>query len=322
MKGFFPTLLIVCALLGGAAWYLYDPHLKPYFEKRSGSVSLSDGDRVIAEPVAPVAPKPRPATPTTSAPKEKAPAAPAPVAAPAPKSELELALESRYPMPEILPLLTIVDQWRNVPPNAFPAEIVAKQTIPFQLVVDGQVLGSSNVAPGTPLKPLRLEGDQVVIASPANPAMNTRIAVDQTDFKERIEARYRQFVEAKTKEVEAKRERARQILAADPARLAQFTGKKETAPAAPDDSGDPRFAPVKASLRNGEAASVTLEEAKSFHWNGTETIKGESFAGTYETVTVNFEVETIFGKFPVEYKALLQGGKVTAWIDPLTEERI
>ncbi len=321
MKGFFPTFLVVCAVIGGAGWYFYDPYLKPYFD-RAGKTTLTDQDRRITETT--------PATPASA--KEKAapapvatkPSTPAPAPAPAvkPKSELDLALEKKYPMPQILPLLTIVDQWRNVPVNAYPPEIFSKQTIPFELVVDGKVLGSSNVAPGTPLKPLRLEGDQIVIASPANPAMNKKIPVDQTDFKERIEARYQQFVDAKTKEIETKRARVRQIIEADPAKLAMLTGTGAPNPAAaPEDSGDPRFAPVKASLRAGEAASVTLEEAKSFHWNGTETIKG-AFAGSYETVTVNFEVSTIFGKFPTEYKALLKGGKVHAWIDPFTEDRI
>jgi hypothetical protein len=37
---------------------------------------------------------------------------------------------------------------------------------------------------------------------------------------------------------------------------------------------------------------------------------------------VHFEVSTIFGRFPVDYKALLKGGRVHAWIDPVTEDRI
>jgi len=171
------------------------------------------------------------------------------------------------------------------------------------------------------LKPMRLTGDQLTVASLANPAMNTQIPVEKTDFKQRIEARYNQFVEAKTKDVEAKRARARQIVADDPSKLAALTGKG-AAPAAPvGDSGDPRFSPVKASLTAGEAASVTLEEATSFVWNGSEKVGGE-FAGSYDTVTVHFSVATIFGRFPVEYKALLRGGRVHAWIDPVTEDRI
>ena len=81
-----------------------------------------------------------------------------------------------------------------------------------------------------------------------------------------------------------------------------------------DDSGDPRFTAVKASIRAGECPTVKMDEARSFKWNGSEKIGG-SFAGTYDTATVHFEVKTIFGEFPIDCKALLDRGKVIAWID-------
>ncbi|MBP9223446.1 MAG: hypothetical protein KBF76_06235 [Verrucomicrobiales bacterium] len=323
MKSFLGILLVVCGLIA-AAWFFYDPYLKPLLEGAGGK--MADQNAIIqpgANSVVPMPPKTKATPPVVTAPPKTL--APKPVAATPPKSELDLALEVRYPMPEILPLLTIVDQWRNVPPNAYPPEIFGKETIPFQLVINGQVAGSSNVAPGTPLKPVRLLGDQLTVSSLANPGMSTQVPVDKTDFKERIESRYGQFVAFKTKEVETKRERVRKMVAADPGKLALLTGKAAPAASAAgesaDTSGDPRFAPVKASLRNGEAASVTLEETTSFRWNGSEKVGGE-FSGTYDTVTVHFEVKTIFGKFPTEYKALLKGGKVIAWIDPFTEDRV
>jgi hypothetical protein len=328
MKGFFATLFIVCGLLA-AAWFAYDPYLRPLVERFTGAAPMTDDNPVItgsttSPQTKPAQPKPTNTASTTATPKPTntpPSTAPSPKPAPQPLSELDAALELKYPMPEIIPLLTIVDQWRNVPANAYPPEVTATETIPFQLVINGQAVGSSNVAPGTPLKPMRLTGDQLTVASLANPAMNTQIPVAKTDFKQRIEARYNQFVAAKTKEVEAKRARARQIVSADPSKLAALTGKG-AAPAAPaGDSGDPRFAPVKSSLSAGEAASVTLEEATSFVWNGSERVGGE-FAGSYDTVTVHFSVATIFGRFPVEYKALLRGGKVHAWIDPVTDERL
>lgn len=323
MKGFFATLLVVCGLLA-AGWFFYEPYVKPLVDRFSSGESMTDSDRVItkADPVtSPGVTSSTPATATKGAPAASTPVASAPAAAaPKPKSELKQLLEARYPMPQILPLLTIVDQWRNVPPNAFPSEVAAKETIAFELIINGQVAGSSNVAPGTPLKPVRLAGDQIVVASLANPTMSTQLPIEKTDFRERIEARYNQFVAAKKADVEAKRDRARKLVEADPSRLALLTGKA-AAPAAADSKDDPRFAAVKESLRQGEAASVTLEEATAFRWNGSEKVGGE-YAGSYDTVTVNFEVSTIFGKFPTEYKALLKGGRVFAWIDPITEDRI
>lgn len=307
MKGFFATLLVVCGLIA-AAYFLYDPYIKPYLsggkgEMFSGEDAVMDekeASDVVAKPTVPVSYKEEP-----NDPKEVE------------KSEIDQLLEKRYPMPEILPLGVIVNNWANVPPRAFPAEVTAKVPLKFSLIVDGQEIGSSEVAPGTPLKPIQLVGDQLTIGSPGNVAMTKVLPLDQTDFKERVTARYEEFVEMKTNEVETLRARVKQSVQSDPTKMAALQGK---APATP--SGDARFAPVKASLTNGDAPSVTLEEATSFAWNGSETITDGDFAGTYDTVTVNFEVKTIFGKFPAEYKALLRGGKVVAWIDPFTEERI
>lgn len=327
MKGFFATLLVVCGVIA-AAWFTWDPYLKPLLDRIGGGTSLSDNGRILPDepgaspgPATSVASSPLPAPATNSVPATKAAtSSAAPPAPSAPKSEIDRFIEARYPMPEILPLLTIVDEWRNVPPNAFPPEVISSEPVPFQLVIDGQAVGSSNVAPGTPLKPVRLDGSQLHVASLADPGKTTPIDVSKTDFKQRIEERYQQFVETKRQEIATKRARAKQILEADPSRLAALTGKPSPGGTV-DAAGDPRIAPVKESLRKGEAPSVTLEEAMSFRWNGSETVRGP-FPGTYDTVTVNFEVATIFGRFPIEYKCLLRGSSVVGWIDPVTEERV
>lgn len=323
MKGFLTTLIIVCAVIGGL-WFAYDPYIKPMLEKApvmAGEDAVISGNSSVSpQETAPSVSGPATSSAPPASPNEK-PAAPAKtVAAPAkPKTELDLLLEEKYPMPEIRPLEEIVDNWNNVPPRAYPPEVTAKETIAFQLIVDGQAIGSSNVAPGTPLTPIRFANGQLQVGNKSNPGMNTTLPVEQTDFKERIRARYDEFVANAKASVEKRREQVRKVVEADPAKLAMLKG--EAPVAEQSDPGDPRFAGVKASLSNGEAASVKLEEATTFTWNGSEKIGGE-FAGTFDTVTVHFEVATIFGRFPVEYKALLRGGKVVGWIDPVTEERI
>lgn len=318
MKGFFATLIVVCLILGGA-WFAYEPYLKPLLGKGDGIVT-DDASRVIdGSAEKPPASEGKSQSSTTSGPVAKTTPEAKTKAKAAPKSEIDLIIEEKYPMPSIIPLMEIVDNWRNVPPRAFPPEVLAEETVAFQLVVNGQAIGSSNVAPGTPLKPQSLSGDQLLIANAANPGMSTTISVDKTDFKERITGRYNEYVEKVKAEVLAKRARVKQVLEADPSKLAALTGE---APASVTvDPGDPKMRSVKASLAAGDVASVKLEEATSFIWNGTETVGGK-FAGNYETVTVRFEVSTIFGTFPVNYKCLLQGGRVIAWIDPITEDPI
>lgn len=320
MKGFVTTLIVVCAVIGGL-WYTYDPYIKPLLEK---APDMSGADTLIVEEKAngpaSSASKAKPVeTKATLDPANEATSSSPENASAKPKTELDLLLEEKYPMPDIRPLAEIVDNWTNVPERAYPSEVTAKETIAFELVVNGQAIGSSNVAPGTPLTPIRYANGQIQVGNKANPGMNTVLPVEKTDFKERIQARYDEFVAKAQSSVAARREQIRKIVEADPTKLAMLKG--ESAPAETSDSGDPRFAGVKASLRNGEVASVKLDEATSFTWNGSEKIGGD-LAGTYDTVTVHFEVSTIFGRFPVDYKALLQGGRLVGWIDPITEERI
>lgn len=314
MKGFLATLFVVCGLIA-AAYFLYDPYIKPLIE--------GDGKSMTDKSVEPAEPQPekktegesistaKPAQPVSY--KEK-PDDPADVE----KSEVDEFLEERYPMPNILPLAVITDNWNAVPERAFPPEVTASEAIAFDLVVNGQTIGSSNVAPGTPLKPVRLAGGQLTVGNAANPGMSKTIAVDKTDFKARIQQRYDEFVSMKMNQVETARAKAKQAIEADPALLAKLTGEPEDAPSSPN---DPKFGPVKASIQSGDVASVKPEEATGFTWNGSEEIGGE-FEGTYETVTVRFEVDTIFGTFPTVYKCLMQGGRVVGWIDPVTEDRI
>lgn len=312
MKGFLATLFVVCGIIA-AAWYFYDPYIKDLVEGKDEM--MKPNDTVITDSSGAKA-KPAASTTTAASPETEATTAPKPAAKP--KSEIDLLLEEKYPMPEIIPLMEIVGNWANVPDRAFPEQITAQEPVAFQLVVNGQAVGSSNVPAGTPLKPTRLVGNQLTVANLANPAQGVQIDVDKTDFKKRITDRYNEFVSRKEAEVDLQREKAREVLEANPEKLAILKGEK---PAETNFDGDPRVAPVKASLKAGEVATVTLEEARSFVWNGTEKVYGD-YPGTYETVTVHFEVKTIFGKFPVDYKALLQNGKVIAWIDPMTDERV
>ncbi|MBP84585.1 MAG: hypothetical protein CMO61_12135 [Verrucomicrobiales bacterium] len=320
MRGFFLTVLILGGL-GAAGYFLWDPFLKPMIE--GDKPSMSDNSAIGTGEASK-------ANDSSIAPKRAATARPAvdspstasrlKAATAKPKSEVDLLLEKRYPMPDIKPLMEIVNNWANVPPNAFPPEVFCSEPVAFELVVNGQILGSSNVGPGTPLKPVGLVGNQLQIANVSNPNQSKQVDVDKTDFKQRIKRRYDNFVKMKTSEIENMRAKVKQVVEGDPGKLALLKGERPPAVAA-SSASDPRFGPVKRSLINGDVASVKAEEAQSFAWNGSETVGG-ALPGTYDTVTVNFVVETIFGNFPVEYKALLKGSQIVGWIDPITEDRI
>jgi hypothetical protein len=320
-------LFVLIIGVGVAGWYFYDPYLKPYMGSYVDKVKETlenageptdkppaDGGKTVQKPN------------EDPIPQDKAPlkevgkrVVPKDQAEDAPLSEIDALLVKRYPMPDIKPLLEIVDNWRRVPPKAYPKQVTIKQRVAFQLVVDGQTLGASVAVPGTLVAPLGLDGETLHVASLANQSMKSQVPVDQTDFKELVQKHYDEFVVNTRNQVHSNRAKAKKNLAANPEIYKNF-GKAE---AGWDDPNDPRFELVKASLANGEVKAVQLNEAKQFRWNGSEKINGDKYQGTFDTVSVKFEVNTIFGVFPNEFKCLVQAGRVVGWIDPLTlEEKI
>jgi hypothetical protein len=322
MKKFVILLILAAAI--GAGVYFYDPYLKPHLEPL---FSKSDPEPVPADspdsggtgsadkPATAPAPKPK-AGGGSGQPKPKAPATTAAAKPPEkPKSEIDLLLERKYPVPQILPLMQIVDNWNNVPPNAYPQQVALTEKASFTLKgPNGEEIGSTNMAPGTMVQPARLDGTTLTIVSLANRAMRTQVEVDATDFKQRIEQTYHNFIERKTAYVETQREKARKVLMAKPEAVAAASN------ATWDSADDPRFAPVKASLSANDIRTVKPEEATGFRWAGTQNISGDEHRGSFDTVVVSFDVNTIFGVFPTEWMALLKGGKVVGWVDPFTHE--
>ncbi|MDF1755435.1 MAG: hypothetical protein P1U89_21785 [Verrucomicrobiales bacterium] len=313
MKAFFTIILL--AALGGGGYY-YFVHQK----KTVGDLLGSDNAIIASDSSSAANSKPT-KSPSAKPPKPERKTSSAPAAKPAkksepPKSEIDQLVEERYPMPTILPLAEITKNWSAVPAKAYPAQVLASEPVPFTLMINGQAAGSTKVPVGTPMKPVQLVGDQLTVASLVNASMQTQIPVEKTNFKQQIEKRYNDFVTYKTNQIADMRSRAKKALLAQPDRLASL---RNSGPG--DASDDPRFNVVKASIQRGEAHPANLDEATSFKWNGSERVSGE-IDGTYDTVTVHFEVSTIFGKFPTDYKCLLQGGKVVGWIDPITQEKI
>lgn len=321
----FLFILIVLVVAGG--WYFYDPYLKPYIgdyvEELQKVVDGAKGGNFSEE-------KPKVSKKTQSDVKTEGKTAQKKQAdkpdgknqvnpKPAAMTSLDKLVAERYPMPDIKPLIDIVDHWRRVPTKAYPKQVIINERVAFQLIVDGKAVGASVAVPGTAVAPLRLNAEILQVASLANRTMKSQVPVDQTNFKELVKQRYDQFVVKVRNQVNSNRAKAKKKLADNPEIHKNFGNAEEGW----DDPNDARFELVKASLAKGEVKAVQLSEAKQFRWNGSEKINGDLYRGTYDTVSVKFEVKTIFGVFPNEFKCLLQAGRVVGWIDPLTlEEKI
>ena len=318
MKKFFVLLVLVGGV--AAAIYFYDPFLKPYLEPMVDKVAgkapeTSEPAESEAEDTetTPAAPAPSTPGPTQPAPANAAPAAPS-------KSEIDLLVEERYPIPEFVPLTQITDNWNNIPARAMPEQVTINVRVPFSIRdSSGKAIGSSIATPGTLVKPVRVQGSNLLVANLANPAMQSQVPLNQTDLKAQIEKRYNAFVFDYTNQIRQKRERAKQALMAKPETLAAIK-KDRSSGGKFDAADDPRFAPVKASITKGDVSGFNIDEATAFRWNGSEKINGPVHKGTYDTVTVKYEARTIFGVFPGEAKCLMQSGRVMGWVDPITEE--
>lgn len=318
MKKFLVLFIIIGSVVAGVIFY--DPHLKPYLDPWLAKIvppgpGATDGDGETGQPDAADAPPAATAKPgvVTTAPAPPKPGAPA-----SPKkaelSEIDRILQEKYPLPNILPLMQLTDNWNRVPANAFPTEVALKIRVAFS--VPG--VGASVAVPGTLVQPARLDNPTLTIVSLGNRAMRTSVNVDETDFKDRVQQRYNDFVVNATQKVQQQRDKARAILKQQSAEeVAQVAdgGTDEVG-----NADDPRFAPVRASLEANELRSVKPEEATAFRWTGKKQIRAANHKGSYDTVTVNFDVETIFGMFPTEWMALLENGKVVGWVDPITHE--
>ncbi len=327
MKKFVLFLLVVGGL-GAAGFFFYDPHLKPYLgplvEKITGAVdsAIGDDDSKIVKGGGKTEPAPvkvkvnsSKAVPDKLVTKTDIPA-PAPKKEAPPVSKIDQIVAKKYPMPEIRPLLEIVDNWNNVPRNAYPRVVAIKEKLAFSMTINGNKMASV-AAPGTEVAPTRIQGSTLYITSLANKSMTNQIQIDKTDFKDRVTKRYVDFVNFKRTQTQTAREKAKKALSSNSEKLASLVANEGKW----DKTGDPRFGPVKASIAGGKVQGVTMEEATTFRWNGSERVGGE-MAGSYDTVTVHFEVSTIFGRFPADYKCLLRGGRVVGWIDPISDEKL
>ena len=135
---------------------------------------------------------------------------------------MDKLLKKRYPMPDIKPLMEIVDHWNRVPSKAYPKQVTINQRIAFQLVVEGKSIGASVAVPGTLVAPLKLNGETLQVASLANRTMKSQLPVEQTNFKELVQKRYDEFVLKALDQVNSNRAKAKENLTANPEVLKDF----------------------------------------------------------------------------------------------------
>jgi hypothetical protein len=219
-------------------------------------------------------------------------------------------IENLHPFPDIKPLEEIVNGWESVPARAFPKLVAIRKPVEFQVTENGKVIANGKLPVGSMMVPMQLQGDRLFVTTAGSTPIRVTVAVEDTDFKELIRARYDRFVKNTRKSVFAKRkaEQDRRIGAVELEKtLADWNS-----------GGDPRFDPLKASLKKGEASTYSLYDAAKWRWGGKEMIEGVE----YETGFVLIISEAAFGVTEREIKALIRDGAVSKWVDVETGEEV
>lgn len=301
------TYLVVAVAIGGALFLLNHTYMEA---QRRAAEAAAKQEPPPPTPVPKPEPKPEPLKSAPApAPKPeilvKKPEPPPPPA-PDPMEEINRMVEAMHPMPVIRPLLDLVGNWRSVPPNAFPNLVALKVPVNFEVTRNGAVMARGVLPAGSSVAPLDLDVVRLRIKPTPTSSIVTFVHVDQTDFKEKIQERYDAFVRNAQAAVMTRRaqERERTIRSRNLEVALSKYGNGE----------DPRFDPMKSSIRRGEAGFYQVESADRWRWAGKETVDGVE----YDTGLVMMVSESAFGASERELKALMLAGKVVRWLDSAT----
>jgi len=254
----------------------------------------------------------------------KAPAKPAvvkaPDAAPATAAQPAVTPPAVTPPPVAPPVIDLA----KLTPAQLPAQVTLKVTTE---VGDASGL-KMKIDPGNRLTLVRLEGDQVVV-SPGSGPFEGRVPVSGTDLMEQLQANPPVIApeptptptpdpavptpaaEATTPAVTpaATPSGDSQVPVTSPPATEPSTPVTPAATSGSGASTDP-VEVMKANLRSGAIKEFTFEQVLEWKAAGDEVVNGE----TFQTGTVQYKGDTIFGVKTFDAKALMQNGKVVRWV--------
>lgn len=239
------------------------------------------------------------------------------------EKDIDREIAAQYPLPVFKSLESIVENWKNVPENAFPKVVTLKKPVDLELIINGKVSGKSTLRVGQQAYPVVLDGETLTVSgAPGDVTMKGAVPVDETNFKDQIRKTYEAWKTGqegrvrKLRKEEKQRRLAKAKEAAEPSENSAAAGALlgEEPSVNPDGS-----VPVMLqSIRSGQVKEIQLGAIDYWRWNGYEEIGGVG----YWTGVVGYTAETMFGEINAEGKALIQNGRVVKWIYSGSEEEI
>ena len=235
---------------------------------------------------------------------------------------IEKTVVIEVPAPEPQPTSPKIDL-ASLTPGQLPEKVLLKAEVKVADSASGVVM---SIQAGNRVKPLRIEGENLVISPGAGPFVG-KLPISDTDLLQQLAANPPPPVApAPEPPVAVAPEPAPTPTgeSEEPSVTPEPTPAPEPAPA-PEPNPAPEMTPpvapagntdvVKAmqeSVRAAQIKEFTFEQVLTWEAGAEESVDGE----TYQTGLASYKAETIFGVKTIQAKALLKGGKVLRWIWP------
>jgi len=223
----------------------------------------------------------------------------------------------------------------SLAPSQLPEKILLKTDAKVADSTSGIVM---SIEAGNHVKPVRIEGENVIISPGQGPFVGM-VAISDTDLVAQLSAKPPSPVipVVETPQAPAPMPEPAAPVIGDsqepPAELTPAPAPEPTPAPAPETAPMPEATPAPApeapaapatagggdvvtamqqSIKAAQIKEFTFEQVLNWEAGADETVDGE----TYQTGLASYKAETIFGVKTIQAKALLKGGKVQRWIWP------
>ena len=326
-RGVSPLLLILlfgAILCGGAAGlYFGVPSVKQFVHEMIMPRESSAKALGLDEEYTPVSPQPVPAIPVGP---EKVPSSPPVPVTTRLTAQQETAVIKKYPYKEFPSLLDAVKNWKEVPARLFPLKVSLVKATEFPI----QPSGSIPVPVGGMAYVTYQRGDQVMLRPNLRSPYQKYVSINDTNLKQMLTGRYNITVNGWRRLVDKLRQDARERLVVgiplDPVRVVASPSPQSPTstppPTGPANKFDPAFGKqpdvdsggkvqvAAKSIQRKELKDCQLKFVQRWGLLKKERIKGKP----YWTVEVSYLVDSIFGRFPQDAKALIRNDRVAKWV--------
>jgi hypothetical protein len=288
MKFFFIVLLLVAGMLVAYDLWLAAPGEALVFKRH-------DAEQSGAESAVKKGAEPSRSAPAKTKAGESVKPKPA---EPAPPSD-------GFVPPKIETLAELTQDWRVIPPRAFPRPVVLAEPVAFQMAA-----GSSQVPAGATVIALGADNGVLTVAPSETSAARGQARLEATDFRAQIESAYETWRQEKLRQAREAWEERRK-LAADGRGLVAVAREGALEPGGkPVRNASGSYDLLLESMHIRQVNEI--QPQKVTRWGSARPAEVDGKPGW--RVDIEFRTMTLFGEFDVAAHAEILDGRLVRWI--------